>query len=83
MQIFGQLSKKRKNYKTEITIDIIHVDDRIDDVYILDNNEHNLEDTLKNININVVSKPIFEREDAYPDGTSYYSLKFIIDKNMN
>jgi len=79
---FWSVKQKKKNYKTEVQIGIINVDDRIDDVHILDNNKHNLKDTLKSININVVSKPIFKREDAYPDGTSYYSLRFIIDKSQ-
>jgi len=76
---FWSVVQKEKGNKTEVQIGIIYVDANEDDVYKIDNNSHILDTILKNININVVSKPIFDIGDTYPDGSSYYSLRFLIE----
>jgi hypothetical protein len=78
---FWSVVQKERGNKTEIKINIIYVDDNEDDVYKIDNNLHELDTILKNININVVSKLVFNTGDTYPNGTSSYSLKFLIEEN--
>lgn len=58
---------------TIIEFETINADDREDDLYDLDNNTHNLQGILKEAGYDVF-KPKFDRRDAYPDGTSSYSV---------
>ena len=62
-------------YENLVEIGIINVDDRKDGVYKLDNNTHNIAQKLKEKGFEVYSNPEFDRRDAFPNGTSYYSVK--------